>query len=151
MNVKAMINAITTHEQRSQVVAAWARDTLGLTPQEYSQKVVTLKDLRKIFQDEEIGKMGEEKWDTSNTILLDDSVIKASYQPYNHVCLPEYSVKWTLDKDGLYKALDESDDALWQVAGYLNELRYQGHVARFIKQTPFRLGDGWNGICLDSV
>jgi hypothetical protein len=147
-NVKSMIAAITTAQQRNDVVATWARDTLGLTPKEYNQKVITLKDLRKIFQDQQLRKTCKDGWDIGNTILLDDSVVKASYQPYNHVCLPEYVVNWTRDSEGAYRALDDSDDALWQVAGYLDELRYQGHVGRYIKQTPFRLGEGWHGMCL---
>lgn len=79
----------------------------------------------------------------SNTILLDDSVFKASYQPYNHICVPEFVVpREDWDQTSFL------DDSLWQVAGYLEELRYQGHVARFIKQHPFQLGDGWNGMCM---
>jgi len=33
----------------------------------------------------------------------------------------------------------------------LEELRYRGHVARFIKQNPFRMGEGWNSVCIDSL
>jgi hypothetical protein len=147
VNVNAMINAITTTAQRDAVVATWARDTLGLTPFEYNRKVTTLKDLRKVFGDVKLAKMGKGGWDIGNTILLDDSVLKASYQPYNHVCVPEYVASWTCE-GGVYRDLDTRDDALWQVAGYLDELRYQGHVARYIKQSPFGLGDGWRGTCL---
>lgn len=147
-NVKAMIAATTTEEQRSQVIATWSRDTLGLSAEAYSQKVITQKDLNKIFQDKAVGKWNKGGWDVSNTILLDDSVIKASYQPYNHVCVPEFVV----DKEDWGKVdqrgICGTDDTLWQVAGYLDTLRYQGHVARFIKENPFRVGDGWNGMCL---
>jgi hypothetical protein len=144
-NVNSMIAAITTPQQRKLVAATWARDTLGLTPAEYHQKVVTLKDLRKVFNDKKVGK----GWDIGNTILLDDSVVKASYQPYNHVCVPEFMVEWTQGKDGVYTPIKKSDDdALWQVAGYLDELRYQDNVARYIRHSPFRLGDGWHGMCL---
>jgi hypothetical protein len=149
-NVKSMIAASTTLEQRNNIIATWGRDTLGLSAEEYIQKSITIKDLRKVFQDEQVAKEAENGggWDVSNTILLDDSVVKASYQPYNHVCVPEFLVdpaEWT-ENGGIGKS---QDDALWQVAGYLEELRYQGHVARFIKQNPFRVGDGWNGMCLD--
>ena len=147
-NVKAMISAATTEEQLAKVIAIWGRDTLGLSAEAYTQKVITQKDLNKIFNDKALGKWNKGGWDVSNTILLDDSVIKASYQPYNHVCVPEFVV----DKEDWGKADEKgifgTDDALWQVAGYLDTLRYQGHVARFIKQNPFRVGDGWNGMCL---
>lgn len=142
-NVESMITAVTTPQQRSQLVGIWARDTLGLTLEDYHQKVLTIKDLRKVFESKRIGKFSKTGWDVSNTILLDDSVFKASYQPYNHICVPEFVVpREDWDQTSFL------DDSLWQVAGYLEELRYQGHVARFIKQHPFQLGDGWNGMCM---
>jgi NLI interacting factor-like phosphatase len=136
-NVKAMIAATTTPEQRVKITAMWARDTLGLSPEDYNQKSVTYKDLRKVFADKDIAIAGERKggWDIDSTILLDDSARKASFQPYNHVCLPEF-------------VNSGQDDALWQVAGYLEELRHQDHVARFIKQKPFKMGAGWGGECM---
>jgi hypothetical protein len=140
-NVHAMISAATTPSQRAQIIAIWDRSSLGLSPTAYKQKSVTFKDLRKIFNDKALQKDHTQGWDESNTILLDDSVVKASHQPYNHVCLPEYVRP-------AERASDPTDDALWQVAGYLAELRFQGHVARFIKRNPFRMGDGWNGMCL---
>jgi len=138
-NVKSMIAATTTTEQRGKIVATWARDTLGLSPEDYNKKSITFKDLQKVFADEGIRNANDGcgDWDIGCTILLDDSVIKASFQPYNHVCVPEF-------------VNGGRDDALWQVAGYLEELRYQGHVARFIKQNPFKLETGWNGRCIDS-
>ena len=140
-NVRSMTEATTTSKQRNQVIATWGRDTLGLSQEEYYQKVITIKDLTKVFKDKKVQKYCKTgNWDVGNTILLDDSVIKASFQPYNHVCVPEFVLN-----EGEEKVGDVQDDALWQVAGYLDELRYQGHVARFIKQNPFRLGDGWNG------
>ena len=139
-NVNSMITATTTPEQRAKIIATWARDTLGLSPEEYNKKSITFKDLQKVFADKDIRKasQGEEGWDVGSTILLDDSVIKASFQLYNHVCVPEF-------------VGGDQDDALWQVTGYLEELRYQSHVARFIKQNPFKLGDGWNGMCMGLV
>ena len=139
-----MIAAVTTPAQRAQLVAIWGRDTLGLSEKDYNKKSITFKDLRKVFEDGKLvatGKKGE-KWDVSNVVLLDDSVVKASYQPYNHVCVPEF-----VNREGSGEG-STGDDALWQVAGYLEELRYQGHVARFVKQNPFKLGDGWNGMCM---
>jgi len=135
-----MIAAVTTPEQHAQLVAIWARDTLGLSEQEYNKKTITFKDLRKVFEDRKLGGKKGEKWDVSNVVLLDDSVVKASHQPYNHICVPDFVYR---EENG-----GAPDDALWQVAGYLEELRYQGHVARFVRQNPFRLGDGWNGMCI---
>ena len=136
-NVNYMIAATTTPQQRPKLIATWARDTLGLSREDYNKKSITFKNLHKVFADEGIRKAsaGVADWDVGNIILLDDSVVKASFQPYNHVCVTEF-------------AGQEHDNALWQVAGYLEELRYQGHVARYIKQNPFKLESGWNGTCL---
>jgi hypothetical protein len=85
------------------------------------------------------------------TIFLDDSVVKVSHQSCNHVYVPEFVVvredrdRWDERADG------RRDNALWQVAGYLDELRYPGHVARFIKRNPFRMRNGWNGTCFRMV
>ena len=134
-----MVAAVTTPAQRSRLVAIWSRDTLGLSDKDYRKKSITFKDLRKVFEDKKLaGK--RDNWDVSNVVLLDDSVVKASHQPYNHVCVPEFVHREGSGEDG--------DDALWQVAGYLEELRYQGHIARFIRKNPFGLGDGWNGMCM---
>lgn len=146
-NVHAMISAATTDSQRTQIVTIWDRQSLGLSSSAYRSKSITFKDLNKVFTDESLRVDGA--WDISNTILLDDSVIKASNQPYNHVCVPEFLVErehWEKEAEGVG---GWKDDVLWQVAGYLDELRYQGHVARFIKQSPFRVGDGWDGKCLN--
>jgi NLI interacting factor-like phosphatase len=131
-NVKAMIKATTTPEQRQKVLATWDRDRFGLTKAEYNAKSITIKDLNLVWGNRKMGgKKG--RYGAGNTVLLDDSVIKAAYQPYNHICVPEF----------LGMGAWEGDVALREVAGYLEMLRYQGDIARFIKQRPFRLGDGW--------
>ena len=65
------------------------------------------KDLQQVFADSGIRKTAEESgdWDIGSIILLDDSVIKALFQPNNHVCVTEF-------------VGGEQDTALWQVAGY---------------------------------
>lgn len=134
-NVEAMIKAATSPEQREQIVGIWDRDRFGLSAEAYNAKSVTIKDLELVFGSSKVGGK-KRRWDCSNTVLLDDSVVKATYQPYNHVCIPEFSPPG--------EGQTEEDEALREVAGYLEELRYQGHVARFIKQRPFRMADGWD-------
>ena len=135
-NVEHMIEACTTSEQREKIVAVWGRDKFGLSSKQYNARVVTIKDLQKVFKDSIIRKAGTREWDISNTILLDDSVIKASQQPCNHVCVPDFT-----KSDGKSR---KEDTALLEVIGYLEELRHQEHVARFIGHNPFHVGDGWN-------
>ena len=167
-NVNSMIDAVMNRRQKKMLLDIWARDTLGLSQEEYNKKSVVFKDLERVFKrqpsqtrkknsqkvametsgglvdviddvqedvaEEEDGR--QTRWDITNTILLDDSLVKASLQPYNHIYIPEFM--------GLQNGGDQ-DDALQQVIGYLEELRYQGDVARFIKQRQFSIGDGWDG------
>src|SRR5438046_5104976 len=81
-NVNYMIAATTTPQQRPKLIATWARDTLGLSREDYNKKSITFKDLQKIFADKDIRRASNAPggWDVGNTILLDDSVIKASFQ-----------------------------------------------------------------------
>jgi hypothetical protein len=130
-NVEAMINATTTPEQRKKIIAVWDRGRFGLTKSEYDAKSVTIKNLELVFASKAVGGK-RRKWDASNTVLVDDSVVKAAYQPYNHVCVPEFVGE------------ESGHEVLREITGYLEELRYQTHVARFIKQNPFRMGDAWS-------
>ncbi|KAI0259579.1 hypothetical protein BC834DRAFT_974132 [Gloeopeniophorella convolvens] len=66
------------------LVAVWARDTLGLAADEYHRKVQTIKDLARPWA-------ALAPHDARSTLLLDDSRAKAARQPYNHVCVPEYT------------------------------------------------------------
>ncbi|KIJ67390.1 hypothetical protein HYDPIDRAFT_108135 [Hydnomerulius pinastri MD-312] len=89
--------------------AVWTRQSLGLSEEEYHRKTVTTKDLTKPWKLLPLGispadynerssaspppKELEESSITHSaltTLLLDDSPHKASLQPYNHVCIPEY-------------------------------------------------------------
>ncbi|OLL27161.1 putative FCP1 y domain-containing protein [Neolecta irregularis DAH-3] len=133
VNVQAMINDCFTHEQREQLVAVWSRDTLGLTPMEYKKKVKTFKLLPKVWRYPSFqGQVGP--WSQKTTILLDDSFIKAQAQPYNHVEVPEYNAQ---------RLQEGNDTVLRQVAGYLEELRYQENVSAFIRTKKFEVGQGW--------
>ena len=125
-NVDAMINATTTEEQRDQVIAVWARNRFGLSSEDYYKKTTTQKNLRKVFRDKEIRRKGARTWDISNTVLMDDSSLKAALQPFNHILVPEFKGD-----------VQEDDDVLSQVIQYLDELRYQEHVGRYIMENPF--------------
>ncbi|EJD00649.1 uncharacterized protein FOMMEDRAFT_170016 [Fomitiporia mediterranea MF3/22] len=72
-------------EWEGKFIAVWARDTLGLSRSEYSRKVQTTKDLEKPWSE----LPGEHS--ARSTLLLDDSPKKARLQPYNHVCIGEYT------------------------------------------------------------
>ncbi|KAG2148974.1 hypothetical protein DEU56DRAFT_852034 [Suillus clintonianus] len=96
---------------KSKLVAVWDRGSLGLTKEDYHRKALTTKDLTKPWTLLPLGTNPAEIAVTSEadcaaekaglapsvahsamtTLLLDDSPHKARLQPYNHVCIPEYS------------------------------------------------------------
>ena len=105
---------------RENLVAIWARDTLGLTPGEYREyltftpllpafyshfpyihsnsnlpdrKTQTTKDLTKPWTQLPLTSSlsPSQPHSAKTTLLLDDSPLKAHLQPYNHVCIQEYA------------------------------------------------------------
>ncbi|KAF9041035.1 hypothetical protein BDZ89DRAFT_1128890 [Hymenopellis radicata] len=128
-NVDTMIEE-AFDQDKTHLVAVWARDTLGLTVPEYHGKTQTTKNLAKpwakigikdanppteelsneaVTSDDEIPglSLGSKKslllsppddtplpvpvHSASSTLLLDDSPLKARLQPWNHLCIPEYT------------------------------------------------------------
>ncbi|KZT59635.1 hypothetical protein CALCODRAFT_181240 [Calocera cornea HHB12733] len=73
------------------LTAVWARDTLGLPAHDYNRKVQTTKDLEKVWKN--IPSPWDPLFSALNTILLDDSPLKAHLQPHNHLPLIEYTVE----------------------------------------------------------
>ncbi|KDQ58202.1 hypothetical protein JAAARDRAFT_155890 [Jaapia argillacea MUCL 33604] len=105
-------------EHRRELKAVWARDTLGLSPNQYHRKTQTTKDLTKPWA--HLSSLSSPPTEPTSdadsstpsaptppsqiaptsspqihsaltTLLLDDSPLKAQIQPYNHVCIKEYS------------------------------------------------------------
>ncbi|OCB88877.1 hypothetical protein A7U60_g3972 [Sanghuangporus baumii] len=74
-------------KRHGKLAAVWARDTLGLSRSDYSRKSQTTKDLEKPWS----AIPGNHSART--TVLLDDSPKKARLQPFNHVCVDEYSIE----------------------------------------------------------
>lgn len=83
-----------TPAQRSRTVAFWARDKLRLTAEQYAGNAQVYKTLETVWEDVEIQRAHPHyarggRWDQTNTLLIDDSVLKAAKQPFNLVNLPE--------------------------------------------------------------
>ncbi|KZT03035.1 uncharacterized protein LAESUDRAFT_381728 [Laetiporus sulphureus 93-53] len=116
-------------EQRGDLVAIWARDTLGLSDDQYNSKVQTLKDLSKPWSQlpalhsslpfgqglnagpsaalRDAPSKSVQVHSALTTLLLDDSPLKAAKQPYNHVCIREYDAKRrALDLESFRKEQD---------------------------------------------
>ncbi|KAH9466263.1 hypothetical protein Pst134EA_000141 [Puccinia striiformis f. sp. tritici] len=106
------------------VLDIWNRSQLDLSSEDYSRKVSTTKDLRKIWDrlswtDPESGK--EFKWSAHNTVIVDDSPDKLSLQPDNLCMINEFSG-------------DSDDKALLQLIDKLKSLRNATDIPEAIKK-----------------
>ncbi|KAF9494543.1 hypothetical protein BDN71DRAFT_1448731 [Pleurotus eryngii] len=123
------------------LVAVWARDTLGLPSDAYFQKTQTTKNLEtpwKHFQ----GSEGVQH-SASSTLLLDDSPLKARLQPWNHLCVKEYTSEMRLadlqvvseDSTPSYdiNAYYNLDLTLLAVIGALDAIKWEGNVAGWVR------------------
>lgn len=137
-NVKSLVEQAVDKDLRSMLVDIWARDTFGLSPKNYSQNVQVYKNLKLIWSRDVIQQhhpkyaVGE-RFGQHNTILIDDSALKASAQPYNLLQIPEF------------RATPEQmqGDVLCEVAGYLELLRQQADVSSFVRIEPFKEEGRW--------
>lgn len=139
-NVKSVCARIFSRSQRAILLGEWGRDTLGLTSAQYKERVQVYKRLDRIWGNENLQHSHPdfergERWGQHNTVLIDDSALKASAQPFNHVEVPEF-VRGASEKDG------DGRDVLGQVVGYLEEARKWSDVSGFVRHGPFEL-DRW--------
>ena len=139
-NVSNMVSQLFDAEGRSQLLAEWARDTLGLSERQYYQKVQVYKQLHWLWNSPLASLHPQTalgvKWNQSNTILLDDSIKKAAAEPHNIVLIPEFTGK------------PESEDVLGQVLAYIERARWFSDVSAVMRSTPFSVGQeapwDWN-------
>ncbi|WVO17959.1 hypothetical protein L204_105657 [Cryptococcus depauperatus] len=125
----------------------WARDKMGLTNYDYSRKVQTTKDLRKVIQHLSDSKRPPDlrvHFDESTTVLLDDSPLKAIYQPWSQIVIPQYDAQTNRTSRtiaGLNHDHEQSDTTegqemdktLLAVIGILEELRHVVNVPLWIR------------------
>jgi hypothetical protein len=134
--VKSLVEQSLDKDLKGMLIATWARDTFGLSATNFSQNVQVYKNLRLIWSRDQIqqhhpGYEAGMRFGQHNTVLIDDSALKASAQPHNLLEIPEF------------EATPEQmeGDMLCEVAGYLEILRQQADVSKFISKQPFK-GDG---------
>ncbi|KJA15435.1 hypothetical protein HYPSUDRAFT_149081, partial [Hypholoma sublateritium FD-334 SS-4] len=80
-------------ERKAELKGVWARDTLGLTADDYNKKSITLKDLEKPWAElsrNPTPTTASVEHSALTTMLIDDSPAKAALQPWNHLCIEEY-------------------------------------------------------------
>ncbi|KAL9031896.1 MAG: hypothetical protein Q9196_000092 [Gyalolechia fulgens] len=140
-NVTAICANIFRPQERRALLGEWGRDTLDLTPQQYKAKVQVYKRLDRIWaldrmQRSHPGHAFGGRWSQKNTLLLDDSAMKASAQPYNAVVVPEFV------KDGREEQ-QNGTDVLGQVVAYVEMARTFQDVSSFARERPFRIDEGW--------
>jgi hypothetical protein len=133
-NVTKMVDRLLSPKQRSKCIVTWARDKFGLSEEDYDLRVQCYKRLARIWQDEDIiashpdAASGPQRWDQTNTVLVDDSAEKGRSEPHNILQIPEFS-----------GVQNEPGNVLPQVHDYLNQLSYQADISRYMRQNPFKL------------
>ncbi|KAL5334788.1 NLI interacting factor-like phosphatase-domain-containing protein [Aspergillus crustosus] len=98
MTVNAVCKKIFSEADRKQLVAEWGRDRLNLSKSEYNTKIQVYKTLATVWSSKEVqaaypkqrGAKKQSRWDQTNTILIDDSKLKALSEPYNLIEIPEF-------------------------------------------------------------
>lgn len=138
-NVRTMVHALFSKSQKAALLAMWGRDTLGLTKQQFNMKTQVYKRLERVWDGQYKIPYSEQgrSWDQTNTMLLDDSALKAKGQPWNHIEVPEF----------FGKAIElQQDRVLYALAGYLEEVKWHGNVSAFIRVVPFKVGGKWDTV-----
>ena len=107
------------------------------------QHVQVYKCLDRIWDDQTVqeshpGFKKGERWGQHNTLLVDDSVLKASAQPFNHIEVPEFvSGSEEEENHGGGKPI------LVQVVEYLEAARRWNDVSGFVRVQRFEHEEQW--------
>jgi len=131
-NVASMANQLLTSEQRSKVVAIWARDRFGLTQADFDSHTQCYKRLHVLWNDPVVAAShpdakNNKRWSQEDTVLIDDSLEKGRSEPHNLIEIPEFS------SDN-----PEIADILPQVHDYINACASQENVSSFMRERPFK-------------
>ncbi|KAI9855399.1 MAG: hypothetical protein M1824_006154 [Vezdaea acicularis] len=148
-NIAAICKTLFSKAQRRLLAGEWARDTLGLNYEEYHEKVQVYKQLTTVWADKTLQARHPQaasggSWNQGNTVLIDDSALKASSEPHNLLLVPEFvgvrNIKRSEREDGII-----NKGPLEAVVGYLEQLRWVSDVSAFMRTVPFVAGRKWEG------
>ncbi|KIW96840.1 uncharacterized protein Z519_02231 [Cladophialophora bantiana CBS 173.52] len=136
-NCAAMVDQFFHPTQRSAMAGVWARDKLGLNKVQYDSKVQVYKKLEPIWEDKKIRKKAGpgQRWDQSNTVLVDDSHLKGLGQPHNLLQIPEFLNN--APREGGQALLNwqrEQEQIVYSIQQKLEELKWQVDVSRTIRE-----------------
>lgn len=122
-----LLKATMPREHRSKIMRVFTREDMDIPRKYFKLKVSTFKRLSMVW-DVLAEQNNDWEFDQTNTVLMDDSSEKASSEPYNHLLVPEYTVD-------IHNA--GGDEALGNIAGYLDEVRKWENVSSYIRENPF--------------
>ncbi|KAL1952600.1 hypothetical protein VTO42DRAFT_4697 [Malbranchea cinnamomea] len=166
--VASVLDRMLTKESRAKLIATWARDTLDLTKEQYQEKVQVYKRLDKVWNSSGIqatyprGTVAEDgnqnnaeyttaaatattatkgQWNQTNTVLIDDSAVKAVAHPHNIIEIPEFRNDPTVDEE----------KNLRTVMRQLRILSYQADVSRKLREWADRRHQSATSMSPDAV
>ncbi|KAB8254713.1 NLI interacting factor-like phosphatase-domain-containing protein [Aspergillus pseudonomiae] len=155
--VKAVCDKLFPGNKRKALVAEWGRDKFGLTSSQYRAKIQVYKTLETVWSNKEIqasypspsqnkrrkaaqnGTQLKTRWDQSNTILIDDSKLKALSEPYNILEIPEFTNQPGLDESTIFP----------KVMQLLDELATHDDVSKVLHQWNLELPENQGILELD--
>lgn len=131
-NVDTMCRQLFPGKERNKLVAEWGRDKMGLSEEDYNKRTQVYKRLETVWNDRGIQGCHPlrdygERWDQTNTVLIDDSREKGRSHPFNLLKVPEF------------EGQKESEDVLRMVAEYLDDLLVQEDVSAYMHKNPFKV------------
>lgn len=131
-NVEAMVQELVSKKRAKALAGVWGRDKLGLTPAQYEEKVQVYKKLEKIWEDSRVQatSVNGQLWSQANTVLIDDSHVKALSQPHNLVQVPEFTNKKKLSLEEKRR----EHEVVASLRAKLEELKWSNDVSRHISR-----------------
>jgi hypothetical protein len=139
-SVDRMLSELFMPSEKQNLIAIWDRSHLDLTRDQYYSNIRVYKQLSNVWENMGIQathpwRQSGFQWNMSNTVLIDDSAVKATSEPFNLLEVPTF---------GGVERLDTScTSILRQVAGYLEYLRYISNVSWCLKHSPFVVNAGF--------
>ena len=137
-NAKDMVQKLLTEEQQNKLVTIRPRHTFGLTQQQYATKVQIYKNLEDIWKDPAVVNAipaGAKPWSMANSVLVDDTRLKAKAQPHNLIQVPEFEYTAIQGGKKTKAKLKATEEAIMKsVQEKLEVLKYQTNLASLIRQ-----------------
>ncbi|SMQ47972.1 unnamed protein product [Zymoseptoria tritici ST99CH_3D7] len=147
-NVIKICRSAFTPAQLDALVAIWSREDLQLSEEAFKAHSQVYKQLSWVWRHQLISQTSPvpgEVWNQANTVLIDDSTLKAASEPFNLLEVPEFT----------NAIVQEREDVLMEVWRYLNVLGFQQDVSAYMRVRPFvydqaavegqRVGWEWEG------